>query len=250
MCTSLDKRPDLHYFVFREAESSAETSILLHLLSDVYESSGLAHMAPRENGRIVYDRYDINSTYFGVYKAEVANERPVGCLRVVHGDRFDESDSTPLPMLKYFPDADVVRQFLAEQRTAGRTFTETGRMALLEEYRNAGLLEFIVDAVAAWGFLNGGVDVALTCPWPALQRIYKRVGFRKISGTKAHRLDQLGIQACSLFTTWSQVPEHRKPALRYLSSMLTKHGRICYDPIAGEIATDTRESTEQITVAA
>lgn len=218
------------HYIFRRVNSDGELKELHKILSAVYDESGIGWMLPRQkNGEVMLDAYDDVSYHLGIFFQQNGTVEPVGYVRIVNCTSAAQEGITPMPMSKYFPDSAEIDGFSRDNIVLSKQFVESTRMSVHPNHRIPRLFNWLIDGLAAWGFLCNGIDVATTCSHPVLKRVYQRIGFHKIEGTRTHRKP---VPACALATTFADIPEHHKPDIKLLAEEFRATGCFTFFPRA------------------
>jgi|CXWL01.1.fsa_nt_gi hypothetical protein len=186
---------------FRAPRTSFELESLLRIRYKTYRDSRNSEIVSKNDYDIDIDSWDRESHHFGLFQTQPEQvDQAIGYMRVVdpalttpvpfieniiykysevvsHRDRKEEYS---YPTLSYWPNRAVLETFLAKATKNGTRVVETGRFALLEQFRSHSLATFAVESALSLFFFEKGYENAFWTCNSHSAAFYKRYGLAEL----------------------------------------------------------------------
>ncbi len=190
--------------VFRRLQSADELLRYLRLRAEVYLNSRLKVFCKDDDTCIDVDSFDGCSSHFGLFLQNHGCETMIGGIRVFEGQvtraqrQLEELScdypsvaavvgSVPqvqFPCLQYWPQRQLVSEFLEQRRKSGEVVVEPSRLVLAPQFRSIRLAAAIVEsAIAHYFFSSYAIDRAILSLAASQELFYRRYGFVRVPGT-------------------------------------------------------------------
>jgi hypothetical protein len=238
------------YFEYREPESYEELQALLRLRYNVYQESRFQDFASKfDDAGIELDSYDVRAHHYGLFELSNGSSRPVGYIRMVGNTARRWSNEIlslakknaslaeqvctiqhhPLPLMKYFPDAEVVREYHRNACMKGKSIEEAGRLSLDKSVRSMTVSWHMVAFSFAMQMVRGVDETIVTCI-PRHTAFYTQFGFERLAGTSDHYCPETKATFSCLRTSNRRPPETIQEQLEKMIEAYHATGRICFNP--------------------
>lgn len=241
-----EKEPDIEqtlktqlengFYLFREAQSLDELTLLLGLRYKVFSESQRLENAWSENDyKIDLDSWDLYSRHFGLFVGSPAKLIPVGYVRMVTDaegpmkdqilslklkfpglfEKIETPPPEPFPLLTYCPQADIVKSLYKEIKGRGERLVEASRLALaqsLTTLKSFRIAKRLVESIFAAAIFSNIENAMLSCSVHS-KTFYQRFGFYPIP--KIADFPMYGIPSCCLWARTKEVPltkQRKNPA--------------------------------------
>ena len=193
-------------FIFRQPHTLDELEQLIRLRYTIFKTAH-PNLFPDNEYGLDLDNYDPLAHHFGVYKADSMGEYPVGYLRLIVSEptetgRIIEQLAQkkgmsalinapvifPLPVMKYFPDADkVIGDLLKTLHLKGEKLFEASRQCLSKEVESLHLSRFITESTIAVFFYDSNhQNAVISCP-EKHERVYQSCFFTPCPNLKRNQ---------------------------------------------------------------
>jgi hypothetical protein len=194
-------------FIFRQPTSLTELEQLIRLRYSIFKTAHPNLFADNAHG-LDLDNYDPLAHHFGVYQSDLMGEQPVGYLRLITTESTEtgclieqlakkygmlatihEPLTVPLPVMKYFPDADIViGDLLKTLNDKGQKLFEASRLCLLREVESLHLARFVTESTVAIFSYNFSTPInAVICCKEIHERLYQSCFFMPCSDLKRNQ---------------------------------------------------------------
>ncbi len=233
--------------VFRRLESADELLRYLRLRAEVYLSSRLKVFCKDDDTCIDVDSFDGCSSHFGLFLQNHGCETMIGGIRVFEGQvtraqrqlvelscdypsiaaAIESAPQVPFPCLQYWPQRQLVSEFLKQRRVEGEVIVEPSRLVLAPLFRSLRLAAAIVEAAIARYFLSvHAVDRAILSFAASQEPFYRRYGFDRVPGTEIC-IPRVGLPPTVILTgTPGAIPPLHAFRIRKMAEELDATGAI------------------------
>lgn len=239
------------YFVFRESKTADELHSLLKLRYRVFCRSPLTSF-DQPNGRgIDLDCWDLRARHFGLFRTKDGTSEAVGYMRVVEAASTSSSDMVrsvarcytglldevdiqaphPFPLMKYFPDHDLIGDRYNEILKKGERLVEPGRFALTESVRSRHLGKHMIESAIAVYFFALGFEHATMCCYSSQKPFYRRYGFEPLEGGSESDFAGINRKNCCVFGSVDTIPYRVERRLRQMAAKYMRTSKISYNPV-------------------
>jgi hypothetical protein len=238
-------------FIFRQPTSLTELEQLIRLRYSIFKTAHPNLFADNAHG-LDLDNYDPLAHHFGVYKSDLMGEQPVGYLRLIITEStetgclieqlakkygmlatINEPLTVPLPVMKYFPDADIViGDLLKILQGKGEKLFEASRLCLLREVESLHLARFVTESTVAIFFYDSHNQNAIISHSEAHERLYDSCFFTPCKGLKHNQFigasDPRSVSSLLQQNVKAILPEAIKEKWQCMAEEYKTTGRIEY----------------------
>lgn len=240
-----------HSFIFRQPTSLTELEQLIRLRYTIFKTAHPNLFADNAHG-LDLDNYDPLAHHFGVYQSDLMGEQPVGYLRLIITEStetgclieqlakkygmsaiLNEPLTVPLPIMKYFPDADIViGDLLKILHHKNEKLFEASRLCLLREVETLRLARFVTESTVAIFFYDSNHQNAIISHSEAHERLYQSCFFTPCSDLKRNQFTGASEPRCISLLLQQNVkailPEAVKEKWQRMAEEYKTTGRIEY----------------------
>jgi Acetyltransferase (GNAT) domain len=238
-------------FIFRQPHTLDELEQLIRLRYTIFKTAH-PNLFPDNVQGLDLDNYDPLAHHFGVYKSDLMGEQPVGYLRLIVTESTKTGDfiqklaqkygmttviheplTAPLPIMKYFPDADkVIGDLLKILHAKGEKLFEASRLCLLREVETLRLARFVTESTVAIFFYDSTHQNAIISHSEAHERLYESCFFTPCNGLKHNQFigasDPRSVSSLLQQNVKSILPEAIKEKWQHMADEYKATGRIEY----------------------
>ena len=249
----LPKSPIPKRFCFRRVSNLKELRALLHIRYWGMGESQLLDIVHENSEEMDLDPYDLRSIHYGMFAVYEGQELPVGYARSVMLDRTEHADLVeqvadsseelaaaadpsqfrPIPSVEYLPEPNrsVLEKTLISVLRGSESAVEGSRLCLIPEFRKLGLAIFLIECLVADAIFCEEIDFGYASMASSQQKIYQRLGFRKLEGTTDQYIPKLDVVGSCYSIRRQELSSAQRQRYAQLAFHLETQGRAESDNI-------------------